>query len=253
MYIDTHAHLYLEEFDEDLEAMEERLHSSKVERVYLPNIDVSSIAQVKQLSERNPELFKPMMGLHPCYVKEDYKEQLKHIEQTLKDGSFDGVGEIGVDLYWDLTFQEEQIEVFKTQLLWARDLKLPVTIHSRKCLEMTIEIVSELQDGNLSGVFHCFNGTKEQAEKISSQGFYMGIGGVVTYKNAGVDQVVKEIPLNHIVLETDAPYLSPVPFRGKRNESSYINFIAEKIAVDKGTSVDEVARITTKNAKKVFG
>ena len=250
--IDTHAHIYLPQFDEDIEEVIQRMKAEGVERVYLPNIDVESVGRLKKLSERYPETFYPMMGLHPCSVKEDYEQELKAIEKEFFGGDYIGVGEIGVDLYWDTSFMEEQKHAFRKQIKWAEELQLPYVVHSRDSLDMTIGISAELQNGNHHGIFHCFNGTLDQARRIMDIGFYLGIGGVVTFKNAGVDKVIKDIPLENIVLETDSPYLSPAPFRGKRNEPSYLKYIVNKIAEIKQIDNQEVIEVTTRNALKLF-
>ena len=252
MYIDTHAHLYLDDFKEDFGEIEHRLELARINEVYLPNIDGSTIQSLKDLALKNPKRFFPMAGLHPCYVKENYKHELALVHKEIESGFYCAVGEIGIDLHWDTTFEQQQHEAFVDQILLAKAHNLPFVIHSRKALDLTIKTVVDHQDGSLTGIFHCFNGTQEQAQKIMDVGFLMGIGGVVTYKNAGVDKVVKDIPLEHLVLETDAPYLSPSPHRGKRNEPSYIPNIANKIAELKDLKVEEIAEITTKNAKKLF-
>jgi TatD DNase family protein len=221
-------------------------------RIYLPNIDVTSIPDLKMFQQEYSDICYPMMGLHPCAVEDDYLEQLMVIKEELYNGNYVGVGEIGIDHYWDKTFIEEQEKAFRIQIEWARELKLPFVIHSRDSLDLTIDIVTELQNGDLRGIFHCFNGTLEQAKRIMNVNFMMGIGGVVTFKNAGVDKVVKQIPLDYLVLETDAPYLSPVPFRGKRNEPGYLTHIVDKIVKVKETTLDDVLYFTRKNSLEVF-
>lgn len=218
----------------------------------MPNIDKESIPDLQQLADNFPDVCYPMIGLHPCSVGADYKTQLSCIEEQLRNGRYVGVGEIGLDHYWDKTFITQQEEAFRTQIEWAREMKLPFVIHSRETLDMTISIVTEMQKGDLKGIFHCFNGTKEQAHKIMDIGFYMGIGGVVTYKNGGVDKVVVDLPLKYLVLETDAPYLSPVPYRGKRNEPVYIIHVANKIAELHGVTIETILEQTTANALTVF-
>ncbi len=252
MYVDTHSHIYANEFSEDIDEVISRSLENGVQRIYMPNIDVSSIDAVNKLSTLYPNVCIPQMGLHPCYVKEDYQDQLDVIKTHLFTGSYSAVGEIGLDFYWDKTFTDQQIDAFRTQIEWSRSLKLPIVIHSRDSLEMSIEIVEELQRGDLTGIFHCYGGTIEQAQKIIDLGFYMGIGGVVTFKNSGLDKIISEIDLKHLVLETDSPYLSPTPHRGKRNESGYIPLIAEKIAEIKGHTLQEIAEITTQSANKVY-
>jgi len=253
MIIDTHTHIYLEQFSNDIDEVIDRCLQQNIKKMYLPNIDSGHIKDVKKLSDQYPGVCIPMMGLHPCSVKENYKEELEIIKTELFAGQYAAVGEIGIDLYWDKTTKEIQEESFREQISWAKELNLPIVIHSRDSLDLTISIVEELQDGLSGGIFHCFNGTLEEAHRIQNiPNFYMGIGGVITFKNAGVDKVVAQLPMDRMVLETDAPYLTPVPFRGKRNESSYVIHVAEKLAELKDTTVDEVSRITTENAKKVF-
>lgn len=251
MFIDTHAHIYTEEFNDDRDAMIQNAFDQGIKKIFMPNIDSTSIADMMEVASHHSHCY-PMMGLHPCSVKENFKEELLLVEKHLENHKFYGVGEIGMDLYWDKTFAEEQVSAYKAQIGMAKNAGLPFVIHSRESLDLTISIVKELQDGNLKGIFHCFNGTLEQAKQIMDLGFYMGIGGVITYKNAGVDKVVAEVPMNCLVLETDAPYLSPVPYRGKRNEPAYIVNIADKIAEVHQLEITEIATITTRNAKMIF-
>ncbi len=250
--IDTHAHIYLPQFDQDLDEAILRMDMEGVDRVYLPNIDVGSIEMIDSLTAKDPGTFFPMMGLHPCSVKEDWEEQLSNIKNTLFNGNYIGVGEIGIDLYWDTTFAKAQEEAYREQINWAEELGLPYVVHSRDSLDETIRISEDMQNGNHRGIFHCFNGNLDQARKIIEIGFLMGIGGVVTFKNAGVDKVVKQIPLEHLVLETDSPYLTPAPYRGKRNEPSYLKYIVDKIAEVKSLRREEVIRVTTQNAIDLF-
>jgi TatD DNase family protein len=251
-FIDTHAHLYAEQFDEDRNEMLDRARALDIKRFYLPNIDSTSIEAMLDLEAKHPKDCFPMMGVHPCSIKADYKKELAIAEEWLQKRKFVGVGEIGVDLYWDKTFVVEQKEAFRTQINWARDLGIPFVIHSRDSLDLTIQIVEEEQDGNLSGIFHCFGGSLEQARRIIGIGFYLGIGGVLTFKKSGLDTVIDKVDLKNLVLETDAPYLSPTPFRGKRNESAYIRQIAEKLASVKETPLEEVAKVTSRNALEIF-
>lgn len=251
--IDTHAHIYLPQFDEDISEVIARHKEAGVDKVYLPNIDVDSIDLIKELVARDPSTYFPMMGLHPCSVKEDYKVQLDVLEKELFTGNYVAVGEIGIDLYWDKSYIKEQEEAYRRQIAWSRELNLPFVVHSRDSLDDTIGIAEELQDGSLSGIYHCFNGTIEQARRIIALGFYMGIGGVVTFKNAGVDKVVAEVPLEYLVLETDSPYLTPAPFRGKRNEPAYISYVVDKIAEVHGVKREQVINVTTSNAEIIFG
>ncbi len=253
MLIDTHAHLYLEQFDEDRDEMLQRAKQQGVGKFYLPNIDSSSVERMLSMEAQYPGECFAMMGLHPCSVKEDYKNELSIVEKWLDERPFAAVGEIGTDLYWDKAYIEEQKTVFQIQAGWAKALKLPIVIHCRDSMDLTIELVQQGQDGRLKGIFHCFGGTLEQAKAIIDLGFYLGIGGVLTYKKSGLDTVLPQIPMEHLVLETDSPYLAPMPFRGKRNESAYIRHIAEKLAEVKSTSLEEVERVTTENAGKIFG
>lgn len=194
-----------------------------------------------------------MMGLHPCYVKENYEAELKIVEDYLAQRSFAAVGEIGLDFYWDKTFTEQQYKAFHRQIEWALHYDIPIAIHSRNATDECIEVVASHQDGRLTGVFHCFSGNADQAKKVADLGFYLGIGGVVTFKNSGLDKAIEDISLDYLVLETDAPYLAPVPFRGKQNEPSYLKYVLDKIATIKHCSMEEVAAVTTANAKKLFG
>ncbi len=250
--VDTHAHLYLNKFDEDRNEVMQRAAENGINRIYLPNIDRQSIDSMLKMEKAYPEICFPMMGLHPCSVKENYLEELEIVENWLKKRPFIAVGEIGIDLYWDKTFFPQQKEAFKKQMNWAKDLDIPIVIHSRDSTAEVIEILKEEQSDKLRGIFHCFGGNVEEAKKIIDLGFLLGIGGVLTYKKSGLDQTLAEIDLKNMVLETDAPFLSPVPFRGKRNESAYILNIAERLATIKNISVEEVAKVTTKNANTVF-
>jgi TatD DNase family protein len=251
--IDTHAHLYLTEFDEDRNAVIQRARDTGVKKIYLPNIDERSVEQMISLVERYPDLCCPMIGLHPCSVKEDAEEHLSRILAAIDGFPFVAIGEIGTDLYWDTTFRELQIECFNIQIRLAKEKRLPVAIHSRASLDLNIDIIAAESGPELSGVFHCFNGTVEQAHQIIDMGFYLGIGGVITFKNSGLVDVVARLPLESMVLETDAPFLAPHPHRGKRNESSYLPLVAEKIAAALGTSVGKVYCVTTENAAQLFG
>jgi len=253
MLVDTHAHLYLEQFDEDRDEMLQRARDAGIKKFFLPNIDSSTIEIMLAMEKNYPGECFAMMGLHPCSVKGNYKEELAVAEKWLKERPFVAVGEIGTDLYWDKTFVEEQKDAFRIQANWAKDLGIPIVIHCRDSMDMTIELVTEAQDGRLRGIFHCFGGSLEQANTIIDLGFYMGIGGVLTFKKSGLDETVKNISLDHLVLETDSPYLAPTPFRGKRNESAYIHQIGEKLASVKETTFEEVARVTSENAGKIFG
>jgi TatD DNase family protein len=252
MLIDTHAHLYAKQFDEDRETMLERAKASGVERFYLPNIDGNSIEGMLALEAKYPEICFPMMGLHPCSVKENYEEELAIVEEWLFKRSFCAVGEIGIDLYWDKTTLPQQIIAFRRQIGWAKQLDIPIIIHARESTEEILEVLESEKDDKLRGIFHCFGGTVEEANRITDLGFYLGIGGVLTFKKSGLDKTMQEIDLQHVVLETDAPYLAPTPYRGKRNESAYIRLVAEKLAGVKNIPFTEVAAITSANAKKIF-
>ena len=251
---DTHTHLFAEEFDSDRKEVVQRAILAGVNKLFLPNIDSSSIAAMFALEKQFPENCFPMMGLHPCSVKENYLEELKIIEDWFLKRKFSAVGEIGMDYHWDKTFIPQQKDAFSKQIDLAKKYNLPIVIHQRECFDDVFEIVKSKNGNNLKGIFHCFTGTIEEANRIISLGgFKMGIGGAVTYKNSKLPEVLKQIDLKHIVLETDSPYLTPVPHRGKRNESSFIIFVAQKIAEVKGITVEEVAKITTKNAEDIFG
>ena len=250
--IDTHTHLYLEEFDEDRKQVVENAIDNNIRYMLLPNIDSESIKPMMDLCGEFPDNCFPMMGLHPTYVKENYEEELAIVDQWLEKGKFYGIGETGIDLYWDKTFIKEQIIAFRYQIELAKKYKLPIVIHSRDSFDEIYPILEDLNSPDLKGVFHCFTGNNEQAEKIIDLGLELGIGGVLTFKNSGLDKVVEQISLDHIILETDSPYLTPVPFRGKRNQSTYINYIAEKLALIKNTSKEQVAEITSRNAIQLF-
>lgn len=253
MFIDTHTHLFSPAFDDDRNEVIKRAINAGVEKMLLPNIDVESIPQMYKLVEDFPNNCFPMMGLHPGSVDENWESSLEAVRKNLFEKKNVAVGEIGMDLYWDKTFQKEQAEVFKRQVEWAKELRLPIAIHAREAFEEIFEIVDQLNDERLTGVFHCFTGTSEQAQKILNYGgFKLGIGGVLTYKKAGLDEILKDIPLETMILETDSPYLPPTPHRGKRNESSYLLHIAEKLADVKGVSLITVEEITTKNAIELF-
>jgi TatD DNase family protein len=251
--IDTHAHLYSEEFNEDRAEMIQRALEAGVTRMYLPNIDSTSIEGMLELETQYPGQCLAMMGLHPCYVKDNYQEELALVKSWLEKRSFPAIGEIGIDLYWDKTHVKEQEEAFLTQVEWAKQYDLPIVIHSRESMDMILELLQPVRHPRLRGIFHCFSGSVQQAEAAIEMGFLLGIGGVLTFKKSGLDAVLSEIALQHLVLETDAPYLAPTPFRGKRNESSYVLKVAEKLAEVKGVSLNEVAEVTTQNALQLFG
>ena len=251
---DSHTHLFLEEFRDDIDQVVDSAIQKGVERIFLPNIDSSTIDALKKLAAKYPKQCFPMMGLHPGSVKADYLKELETIKTELETGNYCAVGEIGIDLYWDRTFIKEQEDAFKQQIILAKELKLPIVIHARESFQEIFNIVEPLNDENLTGIFHCFTGTLQDAERIIGfGGFKMGIGGVLTFKNAGVDKVVEQIDLKHLVLETDSPYLAPVPYRGKRNETAYIIEVANKLAELHNCSIEEIARVTTGNSIEVFG
>jgi TatD DNase family protein len=252
-FVDTHAHLYADEFSQDRAEMLRRFEAQQVKKVFMPNIDHTSIDGMLELEDRSTGVCVAMMGLHPCYVKRDFELELYKVETWLAKRKFVAVGEIGTDLYWDKTFWEQQKEAFTIQVNWAKQYKLPVVIHCRESLNETIELIEQLTDGTLTGIFHCFSGTVEQAQRIIKLGFLLGIGGVVTFKNAGLDKVLPDVDLRHIVLETDSPYLAPVPHRGKRNEPAYIPLVASRIAEIKKLDISEVQSVTTRNAIELFG
>lgn len=250
--IDTHTHLYDDSFVEDIDDVISRAKDNNITQMLLPNCDASTMSAMLQLHNRYPQICLPMIGLHPCYVKADYKEMLDQILSQKDQAEFIAVGEIGLDYYWDKTFVEEQKEAFSIQIDWAKDMQLPIVIHTRDSLDDGIEMIAKHQNGQLEGVFHCFGGDVTQAKKIIDLGFKLGIGGVVTFKNSNLKDWLHTIDLNNIVLETDAPYLAPVPFRGKRNESAYIKHVAKYLSELYDTSVEEIADRTTKNAQQLF-
>lgn len=253
MLIDTHSHIYLPEFDSELPDVLKRAEKEGVGKILLPAIDSVTHEKMIELEQSYPNCCLSMMGLHPCYVKENYKEELAIVEDYLTKRKFKSIGEIGLDFYWDKTFTQQQYVAFNLQVEWALHYNIPIVIHSRESTKECIEVVATHQKGNLKGVFHCFSGNEEQAQQIIDLGFYLGIGGVVTFKNSGLDKVMGIVSLENVVLETDAPYLAPVPFRGKRNEPSYLKYVVDKLSTLKNVSIEEVADITTSNAKKLFG
>ena len=251
--VDTHCHLYSEEFVDDIDTVIQNAGIEGVTKFYLPAIDSESHKAMLNLTERFPKKCISMMGLHPCYVKENYEEELLMVKHWLTEKKFAAIGEIGLDFYHDTTFALQQYDAFRRQMEWAIAYDLPIVIHTRNAMQETINLVKEFVPQGIRGIFHCFSGSYESAKEIINAGFYLGIGGVITYKNSGLPEVLKKIDLQHLVLETDAPYLTPVPFRGKRNESSYLKYIAAKLAEVKEITVEEVAAATTANAEKIFG
>jgi TatD DNase family protein len=250
---DTHTHLYAEEFNEDRSVMIRKAMDARVRRMFLPNIDNASIQPMLDLVWEFPENCFPMMGLHPCSVDQHYEAQLIQIQKWLTKRKFYAVGEIGLDYYWSLDFKEQQIIAFKKQVEWAIQYDLPIVIHSRNSTDDIIAIIKEMQQPKLRGIFHCFSGNEDQAKQVVALGFYLGIGGVLTFKNSGLDKAIANISLDYMVLETDSPYLAPVPYRGKRNESAYLFDIAQKLAEIKQTTIQQVADITTENSVRIFG
>lgn len=253
-FIDTHTHLFLNQFDKDIDLVINNAIASGINKMFLPNISSETTNSMMELCRKYPENCFAMMGLHPCDVKkESIDKELLHVEQMLEKNKFIAVGEIGLDLYWDKTTLNIQKEAFETQIKLAKKHQLPIVIHVRKSFNEAIEIVEKLNDDSLSGVFHCFTGDVGDAKKITDlENFYFGIGGVLTFKNSGLENTIKEIDIEYLILETDSPYLTPAPFRGKRNESKYIINIAEKLAEVKGVSLDKIAEITNKNASNLF-
>jgi TatD DNase family protein len=250
--IDTHIHLYAEEFDRDRAALIQKAISNGVSSFYLPNIDSASIQPMLNLERDYPEHCFPMMGLHPCSVNYNVKKELQIIRQWLDQRPFAGIGEIGLDLYWDKTYFKEQQEAFASQIEWALDWDYPIIIHVRNAFKETLDLLNTFKTLP-RGIFHCFSGTLEEANQVLALGkFKLGIGGVLTFKNSGLDKVVQDIDIKHLVLETDAPYLAPVPYRGKRNEPAYLLEVAKKLAELKNLSIDTLAEITTSNAEEIF-
>ncbi len=249
---DTHAHLYLKEFSEDRAEVIERAIAAGVDSFYLPNIDSSSINDMLELEAAYPGRCHAMMGLHPCSVQANYEEELAIVKDWLTKRPFCAIGEIGIDLYWDKSTLDIQVDAFKRQIGWAKDLGLPIVLHSRESTELILDVLKDEKDERLRGILHCFTGTISQAEMAWSLGFYLGIGGVVTFKNAGLDKIVEALPLDWLVLETDSPYLAPLPHRGKRNESAFVKLVAEKVSQVKCIDIQQVASITTRNVKNIF-
>jgi len=250
---DTHAHLYSEQFKDDRNEMVERAINAGVSRFFVPAIDSTYLNAMFDLEKSYPNNTFLMMGLHPTHVKENVDEELAIVKKWLDKRNFYAVGEIGIDLYWDNSFIKQQQVAFKTQIQWAKEKQLPIVIHCRDAFDEIFEVLEDVNDDNLFGIFHCFTGTLEQAQQAISYNMKLGIGGVVTFKNGKIDQFLHEIPLNNIVLETDAPYLAPTPYRGKRNESSYILNVLEKVAAIYDLTLEDIAKITTQNSKNIFG
>jgi TatD DNase family protein len=250
---DTHTHLYSEAFDEDRVAIMKKALAEGVERFFIPAIDSTYTQRMFELEQQYPEHVFLMMGLHPTHVKEDYEDELLHVSKMLQEHRFYAVGEIGIDLYWDKSFLRQQQQAFQSQIRMAKEHKLPIVIHCREAFDEIFEVLEDEKGEDLRGIFHCFTGSLEQAKQAISYNMKLGIGGVVTFKNGKIDAFLNQIDLQHIVLETDSPYLAPAPYRGKRNESSYIVNVLEKIALLYDKDVREIASITTANSKDVFG
>jgi len=250
--IDTHAHLYAPTFAEEVPQIISRCRDHHVRKIYMPNVDVDTIGSMLALEEQYPDLCVAIIGIHPCYIGQDFQKQLSHVENWLSKRSFAAVGEIGIDLYREKTYQAQQEEALVIQLNWAKQYRLPVVIHCRGGMETTLQLLERHQDGHLRGIFHCFSGSLAEAERIIALGFYLGVGGMVTFKNVALAQIVTAITLDHLVLETDAPYLAPTPYRGQRNEPAYLLNIATKLAELKAVDIETVAQVTTDNAIKVF-
>jgi TatD DNase family protein len=250
---DTHTHLYYETDAHKRAGLIHRCKENRIERLFLPNVDVASIPMVFGLVEAYPGMCYPMLGLHPCSVKPGWEGVLNTIIAAHGDNKIYAIGEIGIDLYWDKSFLDGQILAFKKQIAWAKSLKLPIVIHCRDAFNEVFEVLQDERGEDLRGIFHCFTGKLEQANKVIDLGFYLGIGGVVTYKNGGLDKILPQIDVKHIVLETDSPYLTPVPYRGKPNESSYLIYVAQKVAELYQLPIETVAAITTENSRLIFG
>ena len=251
--IDTHTHIYDHQFSLDRRETIERALAAGVSMMLLPNVDASTIAPMLELHEQYPDCTRVMMGLQPEEVKEDYKSVLSQMEKELERGIYVGVGEVGLDFYWDSTFEKQQLDAFETQLDWAKQLKLPLSIHCRNAFEKMVKILEKKQDGGLRGIMHCFTGTEEEAKVYLELGFHLGLGGVTTYKNCGVKDYLPKLPLDRIVLETDAPYLAPVPCRGKRNEPAFLVHTAQRIADILQMPIEKLAAMTTANVQSLFG
>jgi TatD DNase family protein len=251
--VDTHCHLYLEDFEADLADVLSRAAAEGVRRIYMPSIDSNHLKRMLELQKTYNGTCYSMLGLHPCSVREDYRDELQKMKDAVEKDQFYAIGEIGLDYYWDRSFDEQQMICFREQIGMAVEHDLPIVIHSRSSMDACIDVLKEKRSSAVRGIFHCFSGNVENAHDIVNCGFLLGIGGVITYKNSGLAAVVSQVPLEHIVLETDAPYLTPVPFRGKRNESSYLKYVVAKIAEAKNVSEEQVAEVTTLNANRIFG
>lgn len=253
IFADSHCHIFSEQFKDDREAAILRAFEAGVTTILMPNIDHSSIDAMMETEAQHPDLCFSMMGLHPCSVTKNFQKELYLVEEWLAKRPFAAIGETGIDLYWDKSFFEQQKEALRIQVEWAKQYQLPIVLHTRESFKETLELIQQAQDGTLSGVFHCFSGTTEEAKQVEELGgFYLGIGGVATFKNGGLDKVIPELNPDLLLLETDAPYLAPVPHRGKRNEPAFLPLVAQKVAELLKISVEEVAEKTTQNARRLF-
>lgn len=250
--IDTHTHIFGSEFDTDLSEVVARAKSVGVSKMLMPNVDLDTIERVKRVAQQFPESCLPLMGIHPCSIDQNYQDSLKKVREELETGAYQGVGEIGLDLHWDKTFKDQQADAFLTQCRWAAEMDLAVSVHTREATHWAIELLKKEKMKGLRGVFHCFTGSVEEGNEIIKLGFVLGIGGVVTYKNTHLRETLKRLPLDKLVVETDAPYLSPVPFRGKRNEPSYLKEILTVLSEVYGCSLGEISRTTTVCALEIF-
>ncbi len=252
-FIDTHAHLYVEDFKAERTKILDEAVEAGVSKVVMPAIDSKTHHEMLEMAAEFPDRLFPLIGLHPTSIDSEYKKELAQVEEFISQRSlFHGIGEIGIDLYWDKTYFKEQVDAFVTQVKWAKELNWPVVIHTRESFDEVYQALKPLASNDLNGIFHCFGGTLEQAQKAIDMGFNLGIGGVITFKNTTLREVIRQVDIKHIVLETDSPYLAPVPFRGKRNESKYLKLVAEKLAEVYDYPVERVAEVTTLNAKRVF-
>jgi len=253
MLVDTHAHVFLDPFKDDLNEVVNRSLENDVRHIFMPNIDTSTVERMLEVERKFPGHCHPMIGLHPCSVDRNYARNLNTIEKWLGQHKFAAIGEMGTDLYWDKSYFEEQKQAFRRQAILAQEVDLPIVVHCRDSIDETIDLTRSTHKGNLKGVFHCFTGSQEQANAIIDMGFFLGIGGIVTFKKSALGEIIEAIDLQHIVIETDSPYLAPTPNRGKRNEPANVKHIAEKIAEIKGISSEQVGRITSRNAMKLYG
>lgn len=251
-YIDSHVHIYSKKYDDDRDDVIRRSVENGVGRLYMPNIDEESIDAMLEAELKYPDICIPMMGLHPCDVKKDFEKALYTMEAWIDKREFAGIGETGLDLYWDKTFFEQQKEALRIQIQWAKQKKWPIILHCRESMDETIEVIKEEKTADLKGIFHCFSGTLDQAKEIIDLGFLLGIGGVATYKNGGLDKILNELGLEHVVLETDGPYLAPVPHRGKRNSPEYIPIIAERVGDLTQSDLEKVSKATLENSIRIF-